>query len=223
MAKRKRKIPVKLAKKVRVRRSLTAGETAMTVMPPNAEDVPLGHGFRASVNGLTVEGKPTFDDCVPVGNVLRVLERGAQFSLGDYVNYLEERFGEQAAQIIDESSGWALTTIQLYGWLARRVPAEVRRMDRLGVRHHLLVAALTIAQQRKWLAAAADDLAEKPWTVARLTQALREGEDLLPTAWFVIAACQTAIQQEDLIRKLELEGFACKATVGRRSKAASTK
>ncbi len=170
-----------------------------------------------TVNGLVVHGTPTFEKAATAGEVLRTAERCAQFAIGDYVLYIEERFGEEAAQILDFESGWSEKTVAIYKWMAERVAPDVRRMDRLGVRHHLLVSALSPTLQKKWLTKAAGAEDEKPWTVARLKAALQTGHDLPPEEFFVMVRVASAIAQNDLMETLEAQGLACKALV-RRSK-----
>lgn len=204
-------------KKAAVKRGIQLGATALS-MTKEIELVPLSEGFKADVNGLTVEGSPKFGDWAAVGKTLRVLERGAQFALGDFVRYGEDRFGEQAAQVLDAADGWSEKTIGIYSWLASRIVKADRRMDRLGVAHHLAVATLSTAKQRLWLAKAAADDEELPWTVGRLKAALKAGEDLPPSDWFVIVRCKSGQQQSDLLDRLEREGFSAKASTRRRRK-----
>jgi len=200
------------------RRAMALGETAMTVLPANVGSVPLARGFAATVNGLDITGNPSLAQCERVGVTLRVVERGGQFALGDFANYIEERFGEEASQIIDAESGWSLKTINVYRWLSTRIAKERRRMDRLGIRHHMLVAALTPTQQTKWLTQAAADDDERPWTVKRLADALTNDEDLPPSALWVLVAASSEADQASLMAALEAQGRTVKALQRRGSK-----
>jgi hypothetical protein len=184
-------------------------------MTRHPEDtVSLVPGFGLSVNGLVVDGAPTIQEALAAGTVLLVAERASQFAIGDFVNYVEDRYGEQGSQIIDEESGWSLKTVQVYAWLAKRVTPDVRRMDKLGIRHHMLVAALSPGKQREWLNRAADAL-EGPWTVARLAKALKENGDSEPTAWWVLVATAGAEDQAALMAALEGQGRNVKAVTKR--------
>ena len=199
------------------RKSLAAGETAMAVLPAEVESVVLADGFNISVNGLVVEGEPTFEACGRVGMTLVVTEKSAPFAVGDFVNYVEARFGEQAAQIIDPGNGWSLDTVKTYLWLARSIAPDVRRMDRLGVRHHMLVAKSAFApgKQREWLNRAADS-EDEPWTVGRLKAALENGGDLEVTGWWVLVACNSAEDQARFVSEMVTAGRSAKATERRR-------
>lgn len=205
-----------MAKRQATRRAITLGQTALSMLPSDErEPVAIGRGFRATVNGLVVTGRPTLAQAGAVGNRLRVLERGAQFVLGDLFNYCEQRFGDDMWQVFDAAEGWSLKTIQVYSWLAARVAPAVRRMDRLTIRHHLAVATLAPVLQQKWLAKAAADDEEQPWTVKRLVDAMREGEDLPATAWWALVLCQDAADQTVFLASMEAAGRSCKAVVRR--------
>jgi hypothetical protein len=206
------------------RRTISLGDTALSYAK-NVTDIvdELGEGFMSTVNGLIVDGQPELEKWSPVGVKLRVQERGTQFRLGDFYNELLARFGDDMWNIIDASEGWSLKTIENYGWLASRIKLANRRMDRLGVRHHQLVAPLTEKQQIKWLTAAAADNEEQPWTVARLRKAIEEGEDLPVTAFFLLVKCKSASVRDKLQKKLTEDGFDCKARDSRKRKAAEPK
>jgi len=195
------------------RRSIALGQTALGEVS-QVESVPLASGFTATVNGLHVDGSPTFEDWSRVGKVLRVVERGAQFAIGDFVRYGEDRFGEQASQVLDASEGWSEQTIKVYAWVSGRIQQADRRMDKLSIGHHLQVAALTPGQQRKWLDRAADD-PEGAWSVARLKRSISDGEDGEASGWYVVVACKDAEAQNALMAEMEMRGLSCKATVKR--------
>lgn len=207
-------------KKTAPLRGLAIGSTALSVLTAEAAEAPvqIAKGFKATVNGLVLVGQPTFDEASVAGNVLRVIEKSAQFAIGDFVNYVEDKFGDAASQIIDAESGWSLKTIQVYAWLAKNITANRRRMDRLTIRHHMLVAALTADRQKYWLTKAAADNEEEPWTVKRLRDAMMDGEDQLPSAFWVIVSATSETDQRQLMETLEAQGRTVKATVRRGKK-----
>lgn len=206
------------------RRTISLGDTALSYATSITDVVDeLAEGFTSTVNGLIVTGQPKLEEFTPVGVKLRVQERGSQFRIGDFYNELETRFGDDMWSVIDASEGWSLKTVENYGWLAKRIKREHRRMDRLGVRHHQLVAPLTDKQQVKWLTAAAADSEEQPWTVARLRKAIEEGEDLPVTAFFLLVKCKSASVRDKLQKRLTEEGFDVKARDSRKRKAAEPK
>ena len=92
-------------------------------------------------------------------------------------------------------------------------------MDRLTIRHHLTVAVFAPAIQRKWLTAAADDEAPEPWTVKRLIDAIKAGEDAPPMAWWLVGSCTNPDDQIALQTMMEAQGRTCKPSVRRGRKA----
>lgn len=201
------------------RRSIAPGMTALSFADAE-ESVSVGKGFAATVNGLVVEGSPRIEAWEAPGKKLRVLERGAQFAIGDFANELEARFGEAASQILDAESGWNLRTLSVYRWVASRIAHDIRRMDRLGIGHHLIVAALTPAKQRQWLTAACADDEEQPWSKARLKKALEANEDLPISGLYILVGPMTSGQvQADLMERLEHEGLLVKAIAKRQRRA----
>lgn len=197
------------------RRGISLGQTAMGLPVKASETVPVGKGFKAGVNGLVYEGQPSFESWADTGKMLRVVERGAQFAIGDWLNYGEDRFNERASQVVDASEGWSEKTCSVYRWLAARIAQANRRMDRLTIAHHLLVAKLTPAKQKMWLSKASADDEEQPWTVGRLKAALREGGDAPVTAWWVTVLCTDTKDQETFMAAMEAQGRTCKATFTR--------
>lgn len=195
------------------RRAIAVGATAMS-MVKQVEEVVVAEGFKATVNGLIVNGEPSFEQFEEAGKRLRVYERCSQFALGDYLNQVEDRFAEEASQIIDASE-WSEKTCSSYRWLSKSVTIERRRMDRLGVAHHLEVAALSPALQSKWLTKAADDENALPWTVARMRQEMKAGGQVKPTAWWVLVRCDNEGDQKKFMAQMEKAGRVCKATVRR--------
>lgn len=201
-----------------VRRAIALGATAMTVAGDAMDDpVVIARGFSMTVNGLDVAGAPTLQLCEKVGVILRVQERGAQFAIGDFILYVEEKFGEDAAQVIDNESGWSEKTIGVYRWMAQRISKSRRRMDRLGVRHHLLVASLAAGKQKEWLDKAANDGGD-PWTIKQLAEALDESGEAVDEAWWVLVAATSALDQSILVNNLTEQGRTAKALMRRGKK-----
>lgn len=179
--------------------------------PPEAlRPVTLGK-FEFTPSGVKVLGKPEIEEWAAALHVVSVLERGLAFCVGDLILYGEDAYGEAAAQYID-ARHWAPETVRNYVWISKQVPVRNRMIDRgLSMAHHQLVAALEAPEQRRWLKRAASEDAE-PWTVARLRAAIREGGDTAPTAWFAVVRCSSEDARDSLVKRLESEGFACKAT-----------
>lgn len=167
-------------------------------------------GFILNVNGLVVPKDMPFQEWEKLGDRLAVMERGIQFVIGDWLNMLEDRFGEEAAQAID-ATRWSEKTLSACRWVAKSVPPESRMMDRgLSFEHHKAVAKLSPSKQRTWLKKAAGDGTEQPWTVARLRAAMTAGEDLPIVGWRLLVTCDSPEDRQQLQDRLEGQGKACK-------------
>ena len=173
--------------------------------------VALGAHFTVGPTGLTVLGKPSFEQWGELCRQLRTVEVGIQWSLGDAVRFGEEHWSERASQILDSTEGFELNTLRVYSWISGQVPFENRRAD-LSFSHHMAVAALAPKSQRHWLKlAAAGDGADDQWTVSRLKAAIKHGSDLAPSAFYVVVVVDSEKKQQALIKELELKGLVCKA------------
>lgn len=158
--------------------------------------------------GLTVHGKPSFESSERLGFQLSVLHEGLPWAMGDFLNYIEDRFGEQASQIID-AEHFEESTLKVYRWVAAKVPSENRCGLPMTFGHHQVVAALSPKQQRHWLDVATTD--EKgSWSIAKLKAAIRSGSDIEPTSWIVQAVCETAEKRQSAVAKLESIGLTVK-------------
>lgn len=185
------------------------------VLKAEYQPVILGRHFEITPSGLNVTGDPPIEAFGQLWEALRTLETALQFAIGDAINQMEERFGERAAQIID-ATGLSLSSVKVYSWVSKQVPAENRFIDRgLSYSHHQIVAGLSPSEQRVWLRQALGS--GEPWSVNRLRSAIREGTDIAPSGWYALIAFDTEEEQLDGIRKLELSGYRCKA-VERRAK-----
>lgn len=194
-----------------------ATEAIAGILTDTDEKVELVEGFSLTINGLDVRGRPPMERWDELGRMFRVTERGIQFGIGDFANLAEEIFGEAASQLID-ADGWSEQTLAVYRWMASRIAKADRRMDRLSVGHHLAVAALSVAQQRKWLKAAAADDEDRPWTVLRLRTAIAENGDQPEAGWWVIVCCKDVKEQAKVIAEQERAGRIAKASTRRKRK-----
>ena len=187
--------------------------TLPALTPLDGEE-PLTDSFALSSRGLVIRGNPGFEECARVGRLLPVAERSLQFAMGDFINYLERRFGEQASQIIDPEAGWSEETCRVYAWIAKSIEPERRRSDRLGIRHHAAVAKLPPDLQKKWLDWAANDGSIRPRTVQHLLLAMSEAQEA-ERAWWLLVAAKSEEDAEELRAQLEAQGRACKPQVRR--------
>jgi hypothetical protein len=133
------------------------------------------------------------------------LEKALQFAAGDFAIYVESRFGEQAAQILDGSDGWSEETLRVYRWVCEKVTPLNRRAD-LSFRHHQLVAALEPKAQRSWLEKAAIE----QMTVGQLRYAILGSADAGTISVWLVVQCKDREDLEALKTELESKGRTCK-------------
>lgn len=174
------------------------------------QTISLGDHFEITPKGLVVRGRPSFDAFDALGETLRTLEHSLAFVIGDFFREVENRFGEQASQILDHT-GWSESTLRVYRWTATKVSPEDRN-EALTFSHHQVVAALPPREQRQWLSQAADGDGGTPWPVARLKAAVKANGDQPVTAWICVALCESERQRDALARELEGRGIRCKAS-----------
>jgi hypothetical protein len=171
--------------------------------------VPIGTWFKITPTGLGIKGKPPIEAFAELGEALRTFERTLQFAIGDWINALEDRYGEEASQLID-ASGWSLNTIRVYSWTAKNVPPANRFIDEgLTYAHHQAVASLAHPEQKHWLKLALGD-GDEPWPVSKLRAAISRGADLTKKYWVVIV-CKDEDDQAALVKELERQGRTCKS------------
>lgn len=172
--------------------------------------VAFGKHFRWTATGLDVVGQPSLTVTAAFGEQVRTLEVSLPFVVGDYLNYLDDRFPQEASQIVADC-GWSFETARNYRWVARSVARENRMTHLgLGIRHHQAVAKLPAPQQKKWLTRALGssngDAPVTHWPVARLKAEIRSGGRLEVTGWYVHVTCASAKEREKIVTLLEREG-----------------
>jgi hypothetical protein len=170
---------------------------ASAVVTVDRGEFTLGHHFKMTRTGLTVLNHPTFDVCADFSEVLSVSANAHQFAIGAFVNYVEEAFGEEASQIIDQER-FAESTIGVYKWVDKKVSPDRRRPE-LSFAHHQLVAELQPSDQEKWLAKA---VAGKMKTSELRTAIKGEKAGASHTRYFVTVEVDSEKDQDTLIRQL---------------------
>jgi N6-adenosine-specific RNA methylase IME4 len=108
---------------------------------------------------------------------LALIEIGSAVAwwIGDWWAYGEHAYGERIAALRDGlfEGEYTYSTLKTYGWVSRSVEKSTR-VDLLTHRHHLEIAALPHAEQKKWLARALKgDGDGKPWSAAKLRAEIR--------------------------------------------------
>lgn len=158
---------------------------------------------------LVLVRQPTFSEWDALGCWLRAAGKSLPWLVGDWMNFGEAIFGEQAAQAYEaaEATGWTLRTLEVYAWVCRMVPPERRRKE-LSFQHHQIVASLDAQTQTKWLAAAATD-PDGPWSTRELKTAIAKANGKAPQTWVLVGALDAA-DAEWLCGKMLGEGRAAK-------------
>jgi hypothetical protein len=175
--------------------------------------------FKIGPTGLLVTGEPTLEEWAGIGELLRTLEHGLQWAVGDWICAGEGRYGDRAAQILDHTA-WSVRTTAIYRWAASRVPPENRRSD-LTFSHHLVVADLPVDEQRAWLEKAAQpvEVGEETWSVQRLKR-----EMAVVTAkgtvmrYLLVVDCDNEVSRDKLKTKLERSGLICRTAEATRKR-----
>jgi hypothetical protein len=105
----------------------------------------------------------TIEDAGRILAGLSILERASSWARGDFIVYLDERYGEQASQFLNPSD-YEDSSLAVYAWLARLYPLE-DRIAALTPSHHRIVAKAP--DRAQWLQRAV----EGAWTVQQLRDA----------------------------------------------------
>lgn len=198
-----------MAKSARATRAIDLG---------TAPVIKLSKRIALSMNGLVVDGRASPTEWEHAAALLHTAHRADAFALGDFLRIGEEQLGDRLYQIVDYGSGWSEETCRNYRWIAEKVPARVRRMDRLTIRHHQVVAPLEVGQQEHWLDLAAD-AEDGPWTVQQLRDALAGTTDAPPPRYYLLIEFGTQAEQAAVAAQFEGKGHKVKQITSRRRKA----
>lgn len=115
----------------------------------NFLDIP---GCEFTETTLTINEKLSQEHWERLGQVLKRVESGVQWWIGDWMAYGEKHFSEKYAQAIDVSdqTGINVDTLRNYQWVSEHVP-PVMRITTVPWSFHQVIAALPPKEQRKWL------------------------------------------------------------------------
>ncbi len=136
-----------------------------------------------------------------VGRTLAVLTAGIQLCVGDWLNYGESQYGEQAAQYID-ASDWCEDTIRVYRWVAGQVPMQ-NRIDGLTVGHYMSAATLPEAEQKAFLQRAHDE----GWTVRQLKAHVSGSDVKADPQYSIVLRFETEQGRDDVATELRSKGY----------------
>lgn len=174
------------------------GNVIADVAPPQVLD--LEH-FKLGPVGLEVKGRPNFDEWKNIGGLLRLMEHGIQWLIGDWVNWGEGEWGDKTAQVIDAEL-FSESTIRVYRWTAARIPTE-NRVPALTFSHHMAVSSMVTTEQQRWLERAT----KNTWSVSELKKQIKihaAGSTTTTTdiEYLVIVKCETELDQQECARQL---------------------
>ena len=112
-------------------------------------------GFSLGRRGLAPVGKPTREQWLECLHYLMHVERGAQFWIGDLLNFGEHQWGVTYIEV-SEATGYNCATLRVFKWVAGEIPPS-RRRDGLTFAHHREVAGVPPDEQDRILARAERD------------------------------------------------------------------
>ena len=117
--------------------------------------------------GLQITRVISWDEAQAFTASIDDLESGLQFGIGDWLEYCEQTFGENYAQLIPEGkeSSWLV-----YKWVASRVK---NRSGKLSWTHHRVVAGLLTERQEVYLRMAE----EQSLSASALNKLIKEGKE----------------------------------------------
>ncbi|MEI5100561.1 LmbU family transcriptional regulator [Streptomyces sp. PmtG] len=152
----------------RAMRAATAGNRdRMFVTAGLGADV----GIQTRRAELRIPAGLTFESWRHIGCNLTMIANSSGWWLGDWLVYGENRFPERYRVVLDETT-LDYKTLRNYAWVARRFPPS-RRRDALSLQHHAEVAALSKADQDRWLRQAE----KEKWSTRRLRKELRQTQE----------------------------------------------
>lgn len=175
----------------------------------------LTSALCANPPSLRLTAETPFETWEALGAWLQTVDGCIHWWTGDWLNWGEDHYGERYAQALS-ATGWSLSTLEVYAWVAKRVPVENRRPD-LSFSHHKAVAHLPPEQQRDLLTRAAEgDEDGGGWTSERLQREVRAMTTPQRALWVLVEANDPA-DAEALVAKFAMDGRKAKV-VGKRSK-----
>ena len=103
-----------------------------------------------SVTGMVLSEDVSFEEWSELGQQLQNMERSIMWWIGDWLAFGERKFGEEAAQAVQQKTGYSQEAIRTAVWVSERIPSVSRETD-LSWSHHKAVAALEPEQQTQLL------------------------------------------------------------------------
>ncbi len=131
------------------------------------------YGARMTSTGLVIPETATQDDYTQIGRFILSLTGTMQWSLGDWLNYGENRLWGETYRNVAEEFGYKEKTLRDYAYVCRNVEMSIR-IDTLSFAHHQVVAKFHDDPdlQLHWLSQAANH----NWSVKELREAIKLSE-----------------------------------------------
>lgn len=174
--------------------------------------VPLGPPFGLTATTLVVHNGDalTIEQAGEAAGRLKMVRGSLAYWMGDLIDIIEQRFGEQASQIIDPDF-LDEKTVADYRFVAKNV-APPQRLLAPSWDHARAVASLKPAAQDKWLQRALDE----DWIASKLKSEIAAdgagGDSAM--RFLVIVDAKTEAKQQALAKQLEADGYACTLRTG---------
>lgn len=109
----------------------------------------IGDKLRWTPTGLQISGELLPDEWIQVFELIRRVQSGIQWIIGDWLVYGDEKLGKTYKELA-EITGYNEKTLRNLAYVARRVSMSLRK-DTLSFGHHNLVASLPEPGQVQWL------------------------------------------------------------------------
>jgi len=126
----------------------------------------IGDKLKWTPTGLQISGELFPDEWLSVFELIRRVQSGIQWIVGDWLVYGEEKLGKTYKELA-EITHYSEKPLRNLAYVARGVPMSLRK-DTLSFGHHNLIAALPAPAQVQWL----DYAAQEGLSVAALRRAL---------------------------------------------------
>lgn len=143
------------------------------IAPTDSAIVPSEDGsllfktFKLTKIGIITDGA-AIDDWRELGGFLTAVEKSLQWLIGDWIVMGETVYGQTYAEL-SALTGYAISTLTDYAYVARNVEFSMR-IENLSFTHHQIIVAMPPDEQRYWLSEAAAN----GWSTAELRRAIKD-------------------------------------------------
>jgi hypothetical protein len=125
-------------------------------------------GFKFKAMELVIEGKHTIEEWLDAGRLLTGMESSLNWWIGDWLVFGEHTYGQKYSQA-EAVTKHRQDYLKACNFVSSKVPAQ-NRIGGLSWSHHREVAALPVAEQKKWL----NKALENEWAVSELRINMRK-------------------------------------------------